>query len=644
MQLRLTYLFFLVAGIFMLAPQKGYAQCPGSVYAGKDTTICFSTNQVILNGKITGPSGSTVTGTWTGGSGKFLSSTSSLSNIYIPSQAEVDAGQFSLILIPTQNCSPSKSDTVVISVQKVLESTISGPTAICEFSSGNTYSVTSVSGISYDWQVVGGSITSGSGTNSVSVSWGSAGPGYIYVIQTDALGCKGISTLESISRFNFNTSDLLQAEIGSDAISIDSNVFGNGTGMALSSNCGATKGLDLVIPGSNFDRGKMCMTFNWQRDESDARFFIRGGNEFYLSGGTLYVKLTQVSGAGSQVIGPLNTGYTMPFDDVLRYLTFCYDSATGIARISVNNTIVWNYQTSASSPLYWTGAGNATIGGIMDGNCSGKTLIEWANVSIPVSIFKNPQATLYGTDTVCLYDQEAYYCDTPSTVSFAWSGTGATILSGQTNPYANISWQQSGPQNLNLLLVDSNTGCDSTFIYGVNVKALPDVTIMGNDSLCAGDTNTYTMSSTAQLYSWSRDFNVDVSTANSFFTDWDSSGQYAVFLEVTDTVTGCLNNDTLPVWIQAYPEPILAGPSSWCINQASFVSVNNAAGMSYSWTASGGSILSGQSTDEVSISYSSTGNYTIYVQVTDPDFGCSVQESLNLLVNPKPATGSIYHY
>lgn len=640
---RQTYLLFLVAGIIMLAAQQGYAQCPGSVYAGKDTTICFSTNRVLLNGKIKSPSGTNMTGTWTGGTGTFLSSVSTLTNIYIPSQAEVNSGQFSLILIPTQNCNPSKSDTVVISIQKVAESTVTGPDAICEYSSGNNYSVTAVSGISYSWHVVGGYITSGATSNTISVYWGSAGPGYIYVIQTDALGCVGISSIDPISRFHFNTPDLLHAEIGSNATSVDANAYGNGTGFAINTNCGATKGLDLVIPGSNFDRGKMCMTFKWQRDESDARFFTRGGTEFYISGGSLLVKLTQISGAGSQVVGPINTGYTIPNDDVMRYFTFCYDSASGIARVLVNDSIVWNYETPAATSLYWTGAGNATIGGIMDGNCSGNTLIDWANVSIPVSIFRKPQATLYGIDTVCRYDQEAYYCDTPSTVSFAWSGAGSTIVSGQTGPYASVSWPVAGAQDLYLLLTDSNTGCDSNYIYSVQVDALPDVTISGDDSLCIGDTNTFTQSSTAQLYSWSRSLDADVSSIATFTTIWDSSGQYDVYLEVTDTLTGCLNTDTLPVWVQTYPDPVLAGPSDWCIGQAAYVNVTNTTGMTYSWTASGGNILSGQSTDEISVRYTSTGNYTIYIQVTDPDFGCSVQESLDVLVNGKPVTGSIYH-
>ena len=637
-----TYLFYLLIGLLMMAAQKGYAQsCPTYVYAGTDSTICFSSNVVYLNGMIKRFS-TNQTGFWSGGSGEFYPSTSSLTATYIPSQSEVNAGQVTIILNPT-NCASTKRDTVVITIQSVQETNITGPTAICEYSSGNSYSVPSVGGLTYDWHVVGGYVSSGGGTNAISVTWGAVGPGYLYVVQTNTLGCVGVSTLEPVSRYHFNTPDLLQAQIGSNATSVDGDVYGNGTGTALDVNCGGTKGLDLVIPGSNFDRGKMCMTFNWQRDESDARFFVRGGTEFYLSGGSLRVKLTQINGVGSQVIGPINTGYTMPNDDVLRYLTFCYDSASGIARVSINDSVIWNYETGTGTSLYWTGAGSATIGGIMDGNCSGNTLIDWSNVSIPVTIFRKPIAELYGMDTVCLYDQEAYYCDTPSTVSYSWSGSGATLLSGQTGPYTNVSWTQSGSKYLNLLLTNTNTGCDTSYVFPVLVNALPTAGIQGDDSLCVEDTVVYGLISSAHLYSWSSDLDGTTSSTTGYSIDWDSSGQFEVYLGVTDTLTGCLNSDTLPVWVQDYPEPVLTGPVKWCRDQPAMVYLTNAANMTYSWTASGGSILSGQSSEEVSVNYASSGNYTLYVQVTDPQFGCSVQGSLGVSVNEKPITGSIYH-
>src|SRR5690606_36129881 len=99
--------------------------------------------------------------------------------------------------------------------------------------SGHTYSVPQEPGISYNWHIVGGSINFGNGTHAVDVSWGAKGPGYIYVIQTDSHGCNGVSSIEPISRFHFNTTDYKRASVGPDALSIDPDAMGDGVGLYI---------------------------------------------------------------------------------------------------------------------------------------------------------------------------------------------------------------------------------------------------------------------------------------------------------------------------------------------------------------------------------------------------------------------------
>ena len=54
-----------------------------------------------------------------------------------------------------------------------------------------TYSVTQSSGSTYNWWMNGGTIQSGSGTNSVDVLWNIVGSGSIYVLETNINGCIG---------------------------------------------------------------------------------------------------------------------------------------------------------------------------------------------------------------------------------------------------------------------------------------------------------------------------------------------------------------------------------------------------------------------------------------------------------------------
>jgi hypothetical protein len=74
---------------------------------------------------------------------------------------------------------------------------ISGPVDVCLFTSGNVYSVTPVSGsmVTYNWTIpTGASITSGQGTNSITVTFG-ANSGNISVYASNVCGTTTTSTL-----------------------------------------------------------------------------------------------------------------------------------------------------------------------------------------------------------------------------------------------------------------------------------------------------------------------------------------------------------------------------------------------------------------------------------------------------------------
>ena len=69
-------------------------------------------------------------------------------------------------------------------------STITGSVNVAQFQT-ETYSVTQNSGSIYNWWMNGGVIQSGSGTNTVDVSWNIVGSGSIYVLETNTNGCIG---------------------------------------------------------------------------------------------------------------------------------------------------------------------------------------------------------------------------------------------------------------------------------------------------------------------------------------------------------------------------------------------------------------------------------------------------------------------
>ncbi len=69
-----------------------------------------------------------------------------------------------------------------ISINVQPNPSITGTSTVCQNTS-QAYSVSAVAGSAFNWSVNGGNITSGAGTNSVTVNWTTAGTGRLSVAQ-----------------------------------------------------------------------------------------------------------------------------------------------------------------------------------------------------------------------------------------------------------------------------------------------------------------------------------------------------------------------------------------------------------------------------------------------------------------------------
>jgi gliding motility-associated-like protein len=102
-------------------------------------------------------------------------------------------GNLSVNAVNGNNCSGTLQSITVTINPRPDTIPVTGPAAICENSSGN-YSINPVAGSTYQWSVMGGTLTSGSSGDSSSVNWGSAGTGIVSVIETSAAGCSGATS------------------------------------------------------------------------------------------------------------------------------------------------------------------------------------------------------------------------------------------------------------------------------------------------------------------------------------------------------------------------------------------------------------------------------------------------------------------
>lgn len=93
------------------------------------------------------------------------------------------------------------SDKSVLNITVYNKPNTSEINGLSEVKSGesNNYSVNGLVGSSYNWQVNGGSISSGAGTNTITVLWGSKGVGKITVTEISANECEGLSKTKDIN-------------------------------------------------------------------------------------------------------------------------------------------------------------------------------------------------------------------------------------------------------------------------------------------------------------------------------------------------------------------------------------------------------------------------------------------------------------
>lgn len=151
---------------------------PATVNAGPDKFGCNGSS-VSMAGSFGGGAN---TASWSStGTGTFTPSITSMTAQYVPTPADIAAGQVNIILTTNDpdGMGPclSARDTMKITFQNSINpSVVSGPTGVCRPVNGLVFSVPAVAGANYVWTVpTNVVIASGQGTNSITANWPSNG-------------------------------------------------------------------------------------------------------------------------------------------------------------------------------------------------------------------------------------------------------------------------------------------------------------------------------------------------------------------------------------------------------------------------------------------------------------------------------------
>lgn len=196
-----------------------------------------------------------------------------------------------------------------------------------------------------------------------------------------------------ISQFTWDSNPLTNADIGPNATSVSGNAASavNGVGGTNGIQAGTVNNvnINLVIPTASgiFDVDGIDVSIDYQREESSGNFFNRGNSLIIKGASNFSVKYRVDNGSGGYSTINSGNAYSIPYDDTYRTYRFYYLPATGYGALLVDGVEVWSNDGPDNRNMYWTGAGNITIGTSMDGSGTNKTFFD--NLIIG-NIFSSP--------------------------------------------------------------------------------------------------------------------------------------------------------------------------------------------------------------------------------------------------------------
>ncbi|MET3127390.1 hypothetical protein ABID42_002505 [Arcicella rosea] len=247
--------------------------------------------------------------------------------------------------------------------------------------------------------------------------------------------------------------------------------------------------------------------------------------------------------------------------------------------------------------------------------------------SVEITISAIPTGSISGINHFCTGGGTMLVATTNNTASYQWFEGENMIGIGSNNNL--ILATKRGKYTI---LMKNNIGCTNTSeIFTIYENPLPTGEIIGNNSLCHGESTTLIAITKDKVsYQWKRN-NVEIgSKANNLFVNQE--GKYQVELTSEFGCSSTLAATT--VVINPSPTYEITGEQQFCEGQSTTLTVNGKNTKYYEWLNWNGEIIS---TDK-SITITKEGEYALFLE---SDKGCIMQRPhLYIYKNPLP-TGNI---
>ncbi|MBX2966676.1 MAG: PKD domain-containing protein [Cyclobacteriaceae bacterium] len=530
--------------------------------------------------------------------------------------------------IPATGCATTTADYNV-TINPNPTPAISGNNSVCTNQTGVVYTTPVAAGRTYTWTVTGGSITTGQGTNSITVTWGVPGVGTVQLQETiTATTCTTTTPLYNVT-INANPAPVISGPVTACA---------NESGAVY--NTGATgNNFNWTVNGGSITAGQGTnnITVTWG------------------AAGTGSVRVTETipsTGCAATTADYNVTINPNPTPVIIGDNSVCANEqdVTYMVPFNAGRTYSWTVtggtidgpSNGNSIVVDWGAAGPGTVAvleTILATGCS--TLTPDFNIVINNS----PSPAISGSATVCANTTGEIY-STPHVAGdlYSWSITGGIIVAGAGTNSITVDWGGAGTGSVTVTQFIVSSSCTvTTPPYNVTIEPIPTPSITGDNTVCENAQNkVYSTPLVAgHTYAWVvTGGTIDgPSTGNSITVDWGAAGTGTIQLTETITASGCfITTPVFNVNINTLPTPVISGLDVVCANDAGVVySTPESPGNTYTWSVSGGSIVSGAGTHSITVNWGPAGAGTIAVTEIVPSSSCiTVTPVYPVTINPTP--------
>lgn len=248
---------------------------------------------------------------------------------------------------------------------------------------------------------------------------------------------------------------------------------------------------------------------------------------------------------------------------------------------------------------------------------------------VTVNVNPLPQVNLTQSQSICAGESLPLSASGAST--YSWSpATGLNSTTGNNvtaSPSSTITYTVTGTSN----------GCSSTSSVTVTVNPIPVINTAANVNVCAGQSTVLTASG-ATTYSWSPATGLSSTTGNNVTATPLTGTTYTV----TGTTGNCSNSAQVTLHIITTPTSPSAvnGSLDNCLPLNTVLNINNIAdATSYTWSVPAGVNITGQGSNSVTLTGTTSINRLPVCVTADNLCGSSVAKCADLIVFASPPGG-----